>query len=218
MVRLSNSQEAISADLRELERTIRERYPDLRLVIENGRPAFRGSFPIVHDSHELDRFLVNISFPEGIKRLPIIREIGGRIPRTTARHTFVGGGICTEVPELTLLREDYSLLSYLVGPVRNYFIGQSLVEQGKPWPFGEWDHGKEGLLQAYGEVLGVTGELVIRRYLDYLGHKKVKGHWLCPCGSGNQIRQCHLAIVRRLQEVVPPRIARQALERLNKYS
>jgi hypothetical protein len=31
---------------------------------------------------------------------------------------------CTEVPELTLLRGDYSLLSYLEGPVSNYFLAK----------------------------------------------------------------------------------------------
>lgn len=215
---LKNSPEVISADVRELESAIRERYTDLRLVIENGSPVFRGSFPVVHEGQELDRFLVEIVFPKGINHLPLIREIGGRIPRTTDRHTFSGGSICTEVPELTLLRGDYSLLSYLDGPVRNYFIGQSLFEKGKPWPFNEWSHGKSGLLQAYGEILGVSGEPVIRRYLDYLGHKKVKGHWQCPCGSGKQLRQCHIVVMRKLQKVVPPPIARQALVRLNQHS
>ena len=45
---------------------------------------------------------------------------------------------------------------------------------------------------AYGEILGVTDEEQIRRFLDCLGHKKVKGHWNCPCGTGKRIRDCHV--------------------------
>lgn len=186
-------------------------------MVVDGRPSLRGSFPVVHESEELDRFVIQVDFPNGIAKLPAIREIGGRIPRTADRHVFVGGPICTEVPELTLLRGDYSLLSYLEGPVRNYFLGQSLVERGEPWPFGERDHNKAGLVDAYGEVLGVSGEQTIRRYLDLLGHRKIKRHWPCPCGSGSQIRHCHRADVQRLQAKVSRAIARQALGRLDSY-
>jgi hypothetical protein len=201
-----------------MEQVVQEKHPDLRLVMDGNRPTFRGSFQIVNDGEVIDRFSIEITFPDGITKLPRIREIGGRIPQTPDRHVYDNGAICTEVPELTLLRGKYSLVSYLDGPVRNYFLGQLLIEQGERWPFGEWAHGKAGLLQAYAEILGVSGEPEIRRFLDCLGHKKVKGHWPCPCANGKQLRACHLDTVRKLQESVPPSIARQALDRLNLYT
>lgn len=197
---------------------MQERHPDLRLVMTGERPVFRGSFQVANDGVVIDRFSIEMTFPEGLSKLPRIEEIGGRIPKHRDRHVCDDGAICAEVPELILLRGKYSLMSYLDGPVRNYFLGQLLVEQGKKWPFGEWDHGKPGLVQAYGEVLGVTGEEHIRRFLDCLGHKKVKGHWNCPCGSGKRIRDCHVSVIRKLQDTVPPSIARQALARLNLYA
>lgn len=203
--------------LTDLERAVQEKQPDLRLVMEGDRPSFRGSFQLANDGAVFDRFSVRITFPDGPLKPPRIEEIGGRIPRHIDRHVFANGAICTEVPELTLLRGRYSLVSYLDGPVRNYFLGQILVELGQKWPFGEWDHGKPGLLQAYGEVLGVTDEQQIRGFLHCLGHKKVKGHWNCPCRSGKRIRDCHLTTIRRLQDVVSPPIARHALARLNMY-
>ena len=201
-----------------LEEQVQQRYPDLRLVGENGKHSLCGSFPIEHDERVLDRFSIEISFPQGPNGLPDITETAHRIPRTRERHINPDGTICTEVPEIWLLKGKKSLLDYLDGPVRNYFLGQLLVEQGELWPFGEWDHGKLGLLQAYGELLGVEGETAIRRLSDCLSHKKVKAHWACPCGSGKQIRSCHLAGLRRLHQRIPPRIARQALERLNQQS
>lgn len=210
--------DATSARLRQLtdlERAVQDQQPDLRLVMEGDNPSFRGSFQLANDGIVFDRFSIRITFPDGTFKLPQIEEIGGRIPRHIDRHVFGNGAICTEVPELTLLRGRYSLASYLDGPVRNYFLGQILVEQGQKWPFGEWDHGRPGLLQAYGEILGVTDGAQIRGFLDCLRHKKVKGHWNCPCGSGKRIRDCHVTKLRQLQDVVSPSIARQALARLN---
>lgn len=146
-----------------LESDLQQRYPDLRLIVTNGRPLFRGSFPVAHEGEEIDRFLIEISFPDGITKLPAVREIGGRIPRDSDRHVNPGSGdICTDVPELILLHGQPSLVEYLDGPVRNFFLSQIIVASGKPWPFGEWEHGKKGLLQAYGELLGVTGERQIK--------------------------------------------------------
>lgn len=214
MVRLTATS-GIPPALADLEKAVQQKYPDLRLTVGALSPVFRGSFPVMNEGEVLDRFSIRISFPEGINKLPEIQEIGGRIPRTAERHN--SGAICTDVPELILLRGKYSLVSYLDGPVRTYFFGQMMVERGEEWPFGEWEHGKAGLLQAYGEILEVEGETTIRRFLDCLAHKKVKGHWPCPCGSGKRIRDCHAARLRQLHESVSLGIAKQALKRLDQY-
>jgi hypothetical protein len=199
-----------------LETDLQRAYPDLRLVVSNGHPLFRGSFAVSHDGEEIDRFLIEISFPDGVNRLPAVREIGGRIPRDSDHHINVRtGDICTDVPELVLLRGQPSLVEYLDGPVRNFFLSQIIVESGKPWPFGQWSHGKPGLLQAYGELLGVSEERQIRAYLDYLASKKAKGHWTCPCGSTKRLRDCHAKQFANLRQRIPRRIAAGALKRLN---
>jgi hypothetical protein len=44
------------------------------------------------------------------------------------------------VPEEWLLARDQTFRAFLDGPMRNFFLGQILVEAGKPWPFGERPH------------------------------------------------------------------------------
>jgi hypothetical protein len=200
-----------------LETELQVHYPDLRLVVEDGQPLFRGSFPVSHDGDEIDRFLIEIRFPGGIDALPAIREVGGRIPRDANRHvTPSTGEICTDVPELILLHGKSSLVEYLGGPVRNFFLSQIIFESTKTWPFGQWEHGKDGLLEAYGDLLNVSGEAVIKAYLDYLARKNPpKGHWPCPCGSTKRLRDCHGPTLAVLMARIPSPIARSALKRLN---
>lgn len=141
--------EQLRDSYRQLEATIQAEYPDLRLILTNNQPLFRGSFPIRDETGEIDRFSIEIFFPGGLKALPEIREIGGRIPIDRDRHVNVPTGyICADVPELVMLRGQTSLLSYLNGPVRSFFISQLSVENGNGWPFYEWAHGKNGLIEA----------------------------------------------------------------------
>ena len=52
------------------------------------------------------------------------------------------GEACPIVPEEWLVGPGRdSIAKFLNGPVRNFFIGQILVENGHPWPFGERQHG-----------------------------------------------------------------------------
>lgn len=192
-------------------------YPDIRVVMENGVAFARGSFPITDGTDLIDRFLIEIQFsgdyPDSV---PVVREIGGRIPWHEDRHTNRSGEACPIIPEEWLLRpERTSILEFLKGPVRNFFIGQVLVEQGKPWPFGERSHGKRGLLEFYGELIGTTEEAVVRHYLDYLSKETVKGHWECPCGSKKRLRNCHLETLKGMRQKIAPWVASRALRRLD---
>jgi hypothetical protein len=89
-------------------------------------------------------------------------------------------------------------LDYLRGPLHNYFLGQILAEKGEPWPFDEWKHGQEGVLQYYEWLLGddhqwplgVDKVLTVSRFLQVLASRSLERHWDCPCGSGTKIRKC----------------------------
>lgn len=202
-----------------IRQEIEGNYPDLQLTIENGIVLARGNFPVKNGADILDRFQIQVEFPHDYPNsVVVLRETGGRIPWHPDRHANRTGESCPIVPEEWLVRSDRdSLLAFLEGPVRNFFLGQILVEQGKPWPFGEREHGVPGLLQSYGELVGSTDAPTIYRYLESIAKQKIKGHWECPCGSKVKLRNCHLETVKRLRERISPSVARSALKRLRSY-
>ncbi len=207
---------ADESSLRELLQGIRERYPELGFARDEQGSMLRGSFPVLYGSRVLSRFLIEMRFPEGVENLPAIKEIGGRIPRREGlRHTNPDGTICAGVPEVWLLKGKSSLLDYLDGPVQSYFLGQLFVERGLQWPHGEWDHGCDGYYQAYGEMLEVTVPETIKGYLEQIA--KPEGpdeNALCPCLSGQVVRDCHLEKINQLRSKIPISIAASALSRL----
>lgn len=193
-------------------------YPDLRIVGEGDAIYVRGTFPVLHEGHVFDRYKIEIHGPfDDRDALPKVYETGGRIPKTLDRHVYPQTGqACLVVDEEWLVNvgRGWSFLEFLDGPVRNYFISQSLVEAGQPWPFEQRSHGVDGLVEAYGQWFDVDDLPNTLRYLDYLSREVIKGHWRCPCDGGAKLRNCHNEKVRELQKRIPPHLAKRALKRL----
>jgi hypothetical protein len=204
--------------LEEVRTSISADQPDLRLAIVDGFVSARGSYALHDGEVVLDRYQVEIRFPrEYPNALPVVEEIGGRIPRTADRHVSSDGTACLLVPEEWLLSQDQSFKAFLSGPMKNFFLGQFLVDAGMPWPFGQRSHGREGLIEAYMQLLGINDSNRVAAYLDCLRKKALKGHFDCPCGSNKRLRNCHRAELQELSKRIPPAIAQQAYERLIKW-
>lgn len=197
---------------------VKAAFPQLHFHVVNDVVLLRGTYLVVHDGEEVDRFSIEIELSQNHpESLPVVREVGGRIPRHADRHVNAADGTaCVLLPDeqWRLWPKGSSLRAYLDGPLRNYFLGQIAVELGQPWPFGEWKHGADGIIQYYAELVGSDDPNVIADFLDCLRAKKTKGHWPCPCGNGRRLRDCHQDFLRDLREKIPCRVADESLERL----
>jgi hypothetical protein len=203
----------------EIERSLAATQPGLRVGVNStGHLAAVGSYSIPDADPSHARFFIEIHFPNNYPDdLPDVCEVGGRIPRTPARHVNDDGTACLMVPEEWLVTaEDTSFPAFMTGPVKNFFVGQSLVELGQPWPYGERSHGYAGVIEAFSEILGTVDLASMRTYLAYLQRPAIKGHWACPCGSGEVLRRCHLDHLRGLQRKVTPKLATRMMARLKR--
>lgn len=212
---------SLTLDPANLQRVLASDYPELLVQeSEDGKIVVQGTYPIVFEGQVRDRFQIRMEIAAPLsEEVPTVWEVGGRVPRTADDHTFTDGSLCVEVPEIWLVRptQDKTLVKFLEGPLRNFFLGHIAVELGEEWPFGERSHGSKGLLEAYQQMLGVDDPLSVIRFLRYLAKDAIKGHLDCFCGSGEIIRRCHLNHVRNLQGTVRPQTAQQALERIARH-
>ena len=200
---------------------VEQRYHELHFSTENDQIKITGTLPIREGAQELDRFSIEIlllsDYPESI---PEVFEVGGRIPRVLDRHCYeASGAACVLLPEerWKVSPKGSSLLSFIDGPVRNYFLSQAIFERDGVWPFGEWKHGFAGLQEYYDETFGTSEPSKVRRYLELLVAMETKGHWDCACGSGKRLRQCHREQVQQLRTSIPTADAKKAIERLDMY-
>jgi hypothetical protein len=208
---------APEARAKELQNDLKLKYPDFTVCCTGSRICIRGALPVLHEGMVLDRYQIEIEWSDSDTEVPLLRETGGRIPWIADRHMSQGGMACLFVPEEWLLRprEEKTLIHYLDGPARDYFLWQSLYERGESPPWKDRAHGLPGLLEAYGDMVGMEGESAVRCCMEYLSKEQIKGHWPCPCGSGKRTRDCHFTHMRELKSKVPRHIAQLALMRLS---
>ena len=197
-----------------------------RLRVEKNVQSFlvRGTFlvfeaeAVCNPAGPLTRFEIEIIIPDRFPHFePRLFEIGGRIPRKLCRHINGSGSCCVAVWEHWLIEaDDISIAGYLNGPVNEFFLGQYYYENKGEWPFGEHSHGREGLIEAYSGLLRVPPrEQNIVNYLRTLAQEGPRGHRLCPCGSGEKLRDCHYKLMIKLHKSIPPPMANRMLKRLN---
>ena len=73
----------------------------------------------------------------------------------------------------------------------------------KPPSWGERPHFGKGIHEFYAELLGIPNEADIIGFMKLLARKnQPKGHELCPCNSGNRLRNCHRELIIRARQQV----------------
>lgn len=195
----------------QLQQEVRREYPELFFTEEGDTVFLRGTYPLEHAGRIWARYVIEVEFPHNFPDVPpVVRETGGRIPREPDWHIDDdAGGCCLYVIEEFLVKhpDGYTILEFLEGPVRSFFVNTYHKElTGEPL-FGERSHGAEGIREFYEEYLETDDPDEIRRYIDTLRKDQAKGHLPCPCGSGQNLRDCHEERIREIRGDIPPDVA-----------
>jgi len=188
---------------------LREQFPSLELKLDREkRHAWTKGVLSVADRIS---YTVNLTlppnYPDGVPKLWIDSR---EIPWIPDRHVNQHNGeacLCVR-SEYRLhwpLGSDLSLfIERLVLP---FFAAQFFFDTYGLWPKdGARSHGREGILEAYRDMIAPLGDSsieVIEKVMRMLATtRRPQGHELCPCGSGLILRACHSTVLRDLREHV----------------
>ena len=212
--------------LAEIQSAIAFDQPKLIAEANGNEVIVKGTFLVIpttgeHTGHgAIAEYAVEIVFQHSYPKVePYVKEAGGTIPHDADHHINPDGSCCILIWDVwASTSEDTSVQAYFDGPLKNFFLGQHEKHKTGKWPFGEWKHGKEGLIDAYAELLGCAcKESKISYLLRILRKDWPRGHWDCPCGSGQIIRKCCRAELAGLSKKVSPKSAKRMLACLRVY-
>lgn len=151
-----------------------------------------------------DCYEISISVPKAYpSELPVVYETNSRIP--PGFHKLQGNALCLGAPlRLWLVvRRNPSLLNFIERVVIPYLYGYSLFEQKGHMPFGELEHGTQGLIDDLAEMLGAPNTHTTKAYIQAMRSKKrVANKRPCPCGSGLRLGRCHNRQVNHLRKAI----------------
>jgi hypothetical protein len=186
-------------------------FPNLHSFEFDDRVEVRGTFPIRGvDGTDLDQFRVRIILPADYpEELPVVREVGGRIPWTEEYHVNPGtGGVaCVLIPDdrWKAFPKGARFRRYIEVPLHNFFLGQLCYARGDGWPFGQWGHGNDGIEDYYKHLLKTDDIKVVVRFLACALSAKRWLQELCPCRSGRRVAKCCRSKVGWLKRAIPPK-------------
>ena len=202
-----------------IQADLRNNYPNLHIFKnQNGLVEIAGVFPLCGEGgQELDRYSVSIILPPSYPEdLPIVYEVGGRIRHIADRHFFKNGSACIFIPDdrWRCFPPSSEFIDYLKGPLHNFFLSQTYYDRTGEWPFGEWSHDSQGILEYYQCLIDTQDMRTVFRFLLVLAEKKLKKEHKCPCGSNRKIKRCCIVKIRDLRKKIKPIVALNALRRL----
>ena len=210
--------------LAEVERYLAVDQPELNATLRGETVTVTGTY-CVHPHQDdnlvhgcLDKFDIEVVLRAGFPEAePVVRETGDKIPKSDEYHINGDGSCCLEIWETWLIDNPKATVEdFFDIPLRNFFLGQIQKAASGSFPHGEHDHGEAGLLIAYAEKLQCDPDKeVVVRMLRALKHSPPRGHWDCPCGSGNKVRNCCKERLILLSNQISTQLAEQMLLRLS---
>lgn len=118
---------------------------------------FTGYFEYIKYENISNYVPLSIIVPDDFpKTEPTVRLLEEIFPFDIEHHIYSTGVCCITVWEhWKVFNDNTTITNFLETAVRQFFIGQAYYKDKSRWPFGEWEHGLDGLIQAYAEILNV---------------------------------------------------------------
>lgn len=182
-------------------------FPGLRVVVHEGKVVIKGRLDVFFEGALYDTYNISMHLAEDHpKSLPLVFEEGGRIPRIPDRHVNDDGSACLFVffERKKFWRNENSIKELIGAPINAYFYAQTFYARNGYYPYGERGHGVIGILEAIAEHMEFESISYIIQTLNVLEREEIKGHWLCPCGSGKATRLCHAGKLYLLKTWISP--------------
>lgn len=181
-------------------------YPKLKLLKTGDAFSIQGEWDVFGESKYIRSYQIRIHIPDNYpQEVPRVFEIGDEIQKIPDRHINPDSSACLFSPPQRWEKwpPTLGMKEFLNGPVKEFFFSQAYFELEKKWPFGEWSHGDDGVIEYYLSKLGLTHKKQLKEFLQYLSYSHPMRQWKCPCDKKQRFKKCHWERFSKLKQVLP---------------
>lgn len=145
----------------------------------------------------------NKSYPSSLPKVYLMNHDEIKIPE---RHIDSDHhGLCCLAPNTEcqlILGKNYTLADFTEKLVKPFFVAQVIYENTGNWPFGDYKHYTEGLLEYYALRLNISLDMVENALSILTEKSKLQRNELCFCGSGKKFKNCHRNLFDEIHFIV----------------
>lgn len=150
-------------------------------------------------------FDIKIVVPESYPYcVPKVIEISEIIPRDIDWHISENGICCLDSDNnlIVLSRHGINLRDFIAKKIYPFFANQLYKLQENKYAGKEYKHHVDGVIQYYIEDLKIpTAEILVVFLEQILSKKDLTRNRLCPCMSGEKIKNCHLKAIETIKTI-----------------
>lgn len=169
--------------------------PFLEITNEDDKTIIAGTYQInerVYGEPYFEDFDVKViitsKYPQEI---PKVYVYGNRLDK--CEHRSQNDMLCleTDYKLKVFLKPKPTLKEFLRKFLTSFLTGYLYYERYGEYPFGEHQHGEDGIIEMYQSRFDTKDSSLTLKLLEIVARKRYRGHSLCPCNSGKRIRSCH---------------------------
>ncbi len=139
-------------------------------------------------------FSLKVIFPRAYPRkLPSVIDTSDFFPRDSKYHTYKDGSFClgSDLKIKSILFRDQTASAFFRKIVDPFLYAVTYRITHNEFPFGELEHGEDGLIDDYEKLFEVKGKASVLKALEALGKRKREANKLaCPCNCGLRLGRC----------------------------
>ena len=185
---------------------VKEKFPLLIYFKDvDDNSIFEGELHLNHtynDVRMIGKFDVKIIVPrEYPSALPTVEETSKQISESYT-HKYTNGQLCLASNlELKMhFNKDMDISAFIDYYIIPYFYTYRYFEEYGVYPYGERSHGYMGDLEYLKDLLKIDNGEQVFDIMTFVIRHSYRGHLMCPCGSGNRLRNCHGEIIKQMVE------------------
>jgi hypothetical protein len=162
----------------------------------------------IPDSKDQIEYGICILLPDRYpKQLPMLFCNDPKLPiGNIDRHILSDGSACLGVYTdiMTRWSKHPNIVYFLDNLVAPFLVWQAYYDaHQKPPSWGQRSHFTEGIIEYYAELLGRIKKRSVVDFMKLLARKnQPKGDEMCPCGSGERLRNCHRQLLYSTREKI----------------
>lgn len=174
---------------------IKKKYP--KLIYDSNKNIITGSISICKNCNdEIISGCYDLLIDFNKSSLPFVYDVNKKIKRSY-EHRYSDGRLClaTDIEQLLFIRSTKSICLWIERYVESYYISYEYFQKYAIYPFGQYSHGQQGIIEFYEKYFNLDNEQNSLNIIKYIFFNNYRGHNLCPCGSNKKIRNCHGSII-----------------------